>query len=128
MTLNGGVTYEGVKYNRFNNERVNLGGTETPLPPNCYLSPMMWVADNPDNAFNTATDPPSGVWTTAQWDAALPALLSIANTTLTRSSRADLGRLRRQHPLRCAELQLHAGKRLRWQGKPDTGGHRPAGL
>ena len=34
----------------------------------------MWVADTQDDNFNTATDPASGVWTTAQWDAALPAL------------------------------------------------------
>ena len=75
MTLNGGVAYKGVAYNGFNNQRVDLSGTKTRLPSNCYLSPMMWVADTQDNKFNTATNPASGVWTTAQWDAALPALL-----------------------------------------------------
>ena len=30
----------------------------------------MWVADTHDKKFNTATNPASGVWTTAQWDAA----------------------------------------------------------
>ena len=75
MTLNGGVTYEGVTYQGFNNQRVNLSGTETPLPSNCYLTPMLWLADNADNPFNTATTPASGIWTTAQWAAARPAIL-----------------------------------------------------
>ena len=75
MNLNGGVTYKGVTYQGFNNQRVNLSGTETALPSNCYLSPMLWLADNDDNTFNTATAPASGIWTTAQWAAALPAIL-----------------------------------------------------
>ena len=75
MTLNGGVTYEGVTYQGFKNQRVNLSGTETPLPSNCYLTPMLWLADNDDNTFNTATTPASGIWTTDQWAAALPAIL-----------------------------------------------------
>jgi len=75
MTLDGGVTYEGVTYQGFNNQRVNLSGTETALPSNCYLSPMLWLADNDDNTINTATTPASGIWTTAQWAAALPAIL-----------------------------------------------------
>ena len=75
MTLNGGVTYDGVTYNGFNNQRVNLSGTETPLPSNCYLSPMLWLADNDSNTFNRATTPASGIWTTDQWAAARPAIL-----------------------------------------------------
>ena len=67
-------TYKGLTYQGFNNQRVNLSGKETPLPPNCYLTPMLWLADK-DNKFNTATNPASGVWTTTQWDATLPALL-----------------------------------------------------
>ena len=75
MNLNGGVTYKGVTYQGFNNQRVNLSGTETALPSNCYLSPMLWLADNDDNTFNSATAPASGIWTTAEWAAALPAIL-----------------------------------------------------
>lgn len=80
MTLNGlaePYTYDGTTWTfpGFKNVTVNLSGTETPFPSNCYLSPMMWVADNQDNPSNTATHPTSGVWTTAQFAAALPALL-----------------------------------------------------
>ena len=75
MNLNGGVTYNGATYQGFKNQRVNLSGTETPLPSNCYLTPMLWLADNADNTFNTATNPASGIWTTAQWAAARPAVL-----------------------------------------------------
>jgi hypothetical protein len=79
MTLNGVApyTYDGTTWTfpGFKNVTVNLGGTETPLPSNCYLSPFIWVGDNSDNTFNTATTPASGVWTTAEYAAALPALL-----------------------------------------------------
>ena len=80
MTLNGlpePYTYDGTTWTfpGMKNLTVNLSGTETPFPSNCYLSPFIWVGDNSDNDFNTATTPASGVWTTAEYAAALPALL-----------------------------------------------------
>ena len=114
MTLNGGVTYKGVAYSGFNNQRVNMSGTETPLPSNCYLSPMMWVADSQDNHFNTATNPASGSGPPLSGTRPFRRYWSTASTTLTRSFRAGLGSTTPQYPLRCTGLRLRAGKRLRW--------------
>jgi hypothetical protein len=79
MTLNGATpyTYGGVTYKLpgFNNLTVNLSGTETPLPPNVYLTPMLWIPDNNESDENTETTPASGIWTTGWYAAALPALL-----------------------------------------------------
>jgi hypothetical protein len=74
MNLNGDVT-QGTTYRGFNNQRVNLSGKETPLPSNCYLTPILWLADNSEKTFNRATTPASGIWTTDQWAAARPAIL-----------------------------------------------------
>jgi hypothetical protein len=82
MTLNGAApyTFGGVTYQLpgFNNQRINMSGVQTPLPHNVYLSPMLWVADNTENTSNKATSPPSGVWTTGEYAAALPALKKYA--------------------------------------------------
>jgi hypothetical protein len=65
MNLNGGATYHGVTYQGFKNFRVNLSGTQTPLPSNAYLTPILWVADNDEH-----------VWTTAEFGTALPPILN----------------------------------------------------
>jgi len=62
----------------FNNQTVNLSGILTPMPDNVYMSPMLWVSDNTGGTYNTATTPASGIWTTAQYQAALPALETYA--------------------------------------------------